>query len=421
MEQKKTWIAPDVDPESNLEKDLRAETVSAPRRLALYITNRLASVKESVAVELLKAGVDPVGAYIVMGIDEDTVKYTRSEAAILYDEFLKAIAALQVKSSWDGKPLSKSEDELTINWSVDYGPDRDFYEILHAANVAITANRAATGGPKTPKSWGVGMKCSYYASDGCAKFQKYVIDNKGCLMEENPWETFLKSGLPSDEVIAKQLQPKIPQDIEKRFVNCSIVQKMGYTFEKDAVLLARTANWGVVSELIETVKSDVPQKEGFKVLREAGRRYGNGIQWSIIKQLSNAGLPLLEKKSYYEDEALFNIFEDPDDFKLSNFLEEFPAPKCGDYGHGDMLRKYAWAITTRYRGRSFEKHDTQLFEDIVRFWVKMRLREDEDLYKKGSDWQKRQKLELLGHLEAEKDRSWSESFITHIQKCISNA
>tara|TARA_R110001599_G_scaffold21639_2_gene81042 strand:+ start:10723 stop:12015 length:1293 start_codon:yes stop_codon:yes gene_type:complete len=414
----KTWNAPNVDLESNFEKDLRTETVSAPRRVALYICKRLSSTEENDGIELSKATNNPLAGGLMMILNEGTVEYTRAEAAILYDQFLEAFAKLQVKPSWDGKPQpKKTEEELSIRWHVDYSPDHDFADILRAAGKIIKENREATGGPKTPKSWGIGMKCSYRVDKGCATFQDSVIDNKGCLLRENPWQTFFDSDLPEDEAKAKQLSPDIPYDLEKRLFNRSIVKKMDYTFEKDAVMLAETSNWGIVSELIKTVEDKIPLEQGFKILKIAGRRYGNGIQWDIIKQLNNAGLPLVEKKFYYDSEPLFNILGGPDD-KLGYFFEEVEAPKCGDYDTKSLLRGYAWAVKIRYRNLAFRNYDKDIFTMIIEFWTKMQLREKQKAYKMGSEWIKTQQLMFLHTLKAEEDNLWSNDFTQHITDLI---
>lgn len=152
----------------------------------------------------------------------------------MYDLFLQEFAT---------SCSNKTEEELSINWHVDYSPDGNLAGVLQKANEIIEANRNATGGPKTPQSWGVGMKCSYRVSKGCTTFRGNVIDNKGCLLKKNPWQTFFDSDLPEDEEKAKLLQPEVPYDLEKRFCNRAIARQMGYTFQEDAEMFANTSNW----------------------------------------------------------------------------------------------------------------------------------------------------------------------------------
>ena len=76
------------------------------------------------------------------------------EIAILYKGFINAFKRLVTNKSalkYDHKPTL---DNLTIRWSVDYGPCSQLADIMQVGFKSIREIRTSTDGPKLPAGWG---------------------------------------------------------------------------------------------------------------------------------------------------------------------------------------------------------------------------------------------------------------------------
>jgi len=379
------WTGPAVDPNSAFEKALAStDPIPADSRLCLYVCKRMTDASFSDAVSIVGAmggDVNACFAGAMMGmIDSNTVSYTRAEVAIVYDSLMDSIKR-NIKSRYS------TEDDIFISWHVDYAPNRDLADPLHEAGKIIKDAREASNGPKTPSSWGVGMKCNYTVRDGCAMFEQHVIDFKGIKCKINPWVKFYESRDIDDGRMAELLQPKRPYDVNIKFINRDIAENMNYTFEKNVLDMCKTKNWGIVSYLIETVVNNIPPTIGFDVLGLSASAYGSGeIQWDIINQLFAAGLPILDLSGKYlrTNTPLFSIIQYGEGYILEKFLQNITVPKVPR--NGDLLdeieRGLVYGLIYRYQDKKYERYENQIFEHVVRMWISMHKQNDVKLKKK---------------------------------------
>lgn len=234
---------------SAYEAALAAETNPAHVRLFLFICQRFDD-KDLDAGDLMEKS-DPSAGALMSMINQNSTGYTKSEVALLFDHFMKWYETPH--TNYEGK----TQFRQNIRFSVDYAPDSDFADILRAWHKDVKEKRGPDG-PKMPRSWGVGMKCSYSCSKGHAQFESSTIDHHGKLLKVEPWEKFFQSEDPADEAFALSLQPKIPHDIELKIFYRNIARKCHLT-ASDAPALLASDNYYFGKYLYETEKDISPE------------------------------------------------------------------------------------------------------------------------------------------------------------------
>lgn len=260
--------------EEQLARAKAGEFTPPDLRLALYICLKQSS-KDILEDDLFEKS-NPVSSFFVSKGNKERQEMTREEIAILYNEFLNRFACI---------------DTSEIYWSIDYAPQGDLADIIRAGHGKIEEARKLVNGPKLPLGWGIGAKCFYTVTEGCAKFNDFVIGHDGRLLKENPWEVFYRTNSPADEKIAKELQPTTPFDIKLKMINREIVARLNYNFVEHAQDLSHAENWGVVGHLIEINQGKILSEVGFSVLYRASQVK----KWTICQALFAAGLPAFEK------------------------------------------------------------------------------------------------------------------------------
>lgn len=207
---------------------------------------------------------------------------------------------------------------------------------------------------------GLGIKCSYIACEGCAKYEDSVIDHDGSLLTEDPWETFYTSENPADEARAKSLEPTIPQEIKAKFEHRTIIRKMGYTLEKDAITLAKAGNWGLVNHLIKETKTPIPQAVAFALLQEAV--CSQNVQ--ACQALFKTGLPLY---SAQEGSAapFFQMIREWEARKINSILEAVELPQEAH----DTFKDAIYHLALRYKDKQWSYADTDMMGNLRSMWL----------------------------------------------------
>lgn len=238
---------------SAYEQALAADLNPAHVHLFLFICQRLQE-KDVDAGDMAEKS-DIFAAGLMGMINENSTGYNRQEVAILFDHFIK----------WYETPYGgKIQTRKDICWHVDYSPDRDFAEILQKAGAAIKEQRGPDG-PKMPRSWGVGIKCSYDATEGHTQFESSTIDHQGHLLKVEPWEKFFQSEDPADESIALSLQPTMPWMMEYKFFYRTVARRCNLTVA-DAPAILAADNYYFGKYLYET-ESNVSAELKYMVFR----------------------------------------------------------------------------------------------------------------------------------------------------------
>ena len=360
---------PPVNYESQFEKDLACEDIlPACRRLALYVCKMLCKDTTSTdANGLSDADVDGFTcALFSMSKNENASEYTRAEVALLYDVMLGYFDA-----------RLGTEETLSIHWRVDYAPDGEFAQLLSHGKGVIRAFRESCTPkePELPKNWGFGAKCSYVASNGCACVIRcygkpsIVINNQGDVFDKDPWVTFYESDDPVDEIVAKTFKPKCDVELKEKFINRDIVRKMGYTFEKDGVWMAKTKNWGILSYLIESVGSDISHETGHKVMNIAAK-FGC-IQYEIIRQLLKVGVPIIDVSEGYPScsDPLYLIISEASVSDLFDFLKDLKSVPRGV--SKDVLHYFCGSVSNFLKHIHDDNRVHNAINQLFLLWVKL--------------------------------------------------
>ena len=324
----------------------------AVKRLALLICKLQNVDVFSSAAEMAEKCSEQAGFLVYLG-NKNTVAPTAAEIAPLYDKFLAAFDRMIVESNRYNKP--KTLETLSVHWRVDYGPEGEFADILREWHKEIKEAREKVEGAMLPMGWGVGIKCSYIAQDGCAKHRDNVVDHDGSLLEVDPWEVFYHSEIQADEARAKSLEPTIPQAISHKFCHREIIRHMGYTLEKDAISLAQAGNWGLVNLLIKEAKTISPEA-GLAILRQAV----TGKELETCQLLLKAGVSL-----YSPLELLFQMVREWEADDLIKMLDTAKRPEKLPNNYTDI----AYHLALRYKEKSWDSREEELFSSIHSGWI----------------------------------------------------
>lgn len=361
------------------------EYLPAAKRLALFICKRQNSSAFSDAGEMMEKSNIFAGALLSM-INEKAVAPTPAEIAPLYDKFLGVFDSMINETKRYDKSISL--DTLSVRWHVDYGPDRELADVMSVWHKEIKQIREAAQGQKLPTGWGLGIKCSYIAESGCAKYADSVIDHDGSLLTEDPWETFYTSENPADEARAKSLEPAIPQIIKAKFEHRQIIRNMGYTLEKDAVALAKAGNWGLVNHLIKETKTPIPQAVGFALLQEAVCSqnveaclilFKNGLPLCSAQEESTTpffqkiincltptkNAPPLNSAQEGSAAAFFQMIREWEARNINSILEAVELPKEAHNTFKDVI----YHLALRYKDKQWSYEDTDMMANLRSKWL----------------------------------------------------
>lgn len=238
------------------EEALVVESNPAHVRLFLFICQRLQ--EKNVDADEMAEKSDLFAAGLMGMLNENSSGYNRHEVAILFDHLMKWY--ITPYTDYGGKVQNRKD----IRWHVDYSPDNDFAEILQAASAAIKEKRGPNG-PKMPRSWGVGIKCSYSCDKGHAQFENSTVDHHGQLLKVEPWETFFQSENPADEAVALSLEPQMPWLMAYKFFYRTVARKCNLA-AADAPAILATDNYYFGKYLYELEK-DVSAELKYLVFR----------------------------------------------------------------------------------------------------------------------------------------------------------
>ena len=336
----------------------KGKFIPAPERLALFVCRSLGGGKENDMDDMATKGIGLFGAALVDMGNDNTKNATFEEVGYLFEMFVELFTEkrkeLKEKNQRDLRvrgyyirtaeneneisdefdKIRKLENEISVFWSVDYGPTGDFNKILVAWKDKINNMRKANGENPLPKTMGVGFKCNYISDRGCARFDNTVIQMDGNLTKENPWETFYKTGIKADKEFAEKLQPEMPAEWASKFMNRDIISKIGYTVS-DAIVLANNQNWGVVEHLF--TENKIPINIGFKVLEIAAR----AKYWNIFMLMYKKQFPIVNpfaKHFYYSE--FYNLFKGADIYTLNSILKStLNIPKFNPINKKEFLKE----------------------------------------------------------------------------------
>lgn len=368
--------------ESDFNRANAGEFLPAYRRLALCIclgqNGKLFSDID--ASKLNDASVDPQDGESsnsddVESYNSNTMKPTKAEIAVLYDEFIAfqdKILETKNKNVWSRELYTL--ENMPIDWRVEYQPCEELGEIMIAGYAKIAKARERAGEPRLPLDRGVGFKCDYTIIDGCAFYNDRVIDHNGKLLNEHPWKTFYRTEDLVDEKRARELCPKIPLNLKLKIENRKISRCMGYTFASSAIDQYYAKNWGVLKSLIAGEKGNIPQKEGFELLDIAFR----DNKWDICCALYTAGLPIMHARessfhiSVSDFDHFFNIVKKCDPWYLLKILKVAKLP-IANYNSQKMLTYLSQTFFERYQERDVKVYysksiENEIFDRLAQLW-----------------------------------------------------
>lgn len=384
-----------------LDAALKSEQNSAITRGILYIckcqNNTIEIVENSLAKTLIPdggfSGAMSVGFLSLA--NEDSVPATKAEVTVLFT---------MLSQKFEGK------DKLSIR--VDYGPEggpvtdvlQEWFELIkdqRKREAELTGEKVKT----LPMGWGLPCKSSLYVENGCAKQNSNIIDDHGTVMKKNPHEIAYMSEKQEDIDKAFHLQPDRPSDWDNKFTNRDIARAMGYTFEKDAIRMCNTENFGVLSYLLELYNGNL--KIGFNILKSICG-YGKPKHVSTVMTLFEKGLPIFDPNERYisSDDPIFKLFESLDKYDLEKLLELISKPEnISIYSLDKIKSSFCWSVTIRYTKKEY---DAAEFRKLIRFWYNLHLQEDPNLYKIDESQKNSWGLEVCkGVIELAEDRRFT--------------
>ncbi len=400
--------------EQTIRNAQNGEFIPAPERLALFICRSQGGGKENDEADMAERGAGGFAAGLMGMVNEDRKNATWKEAGVLFDHFITLFETKRTRRAPHRKQatqrLTKAKDsvqelserknpsefllglladwkkelvsaqkamdihiqdpDISISWHVDYGPETELADVLRAWHKSINEEREAVGDTPLPHGWGVGMKCSYIARDGCAEFRDSVIQMDGNLTKENPWKTFYDSSKSEDGDLAKLLQPRTPLKWKKKFMNRSIAWNMGYTCE-DAPLLAKTNNWGVVEYLFSA--NEIPLKIGFEVLQIASWRKN----WDMFKLMFKEGFPIADPtETYYGDTSFGCMIYKAEPQTVNDILKlELNVPSLQSNQKNSFQKNVVWDTMLLVTDTHYDVYGVndimKVIDGLGRLWTQM--------------------------------------------------
>lgn len=160
--------------------------------------------------------------------------------------------------------------------------------------------------------------------DECAYVNRRVLDHQGNVLEFSPYKIAYESKDPEPLLIAKELQPKMPCEWEKKFINRDICNELNYTFIRDAKNMCFTENYGILEYLVETLQEKDKEviQISCSILGKLCSHTNLGTCFSVIMAFLKKGIEILNIVDKNLSCPIFELFEKLYGTQLEELLHE---------------------------------------------------------------------------------------------------